>query len=239
VRALSASVGPAALMVAVAACGVGPAASYDQSHTAQQIVSDASASTGKVTSFHVTMDVTTKDGPANADLDVEGPNIGGKVAAQGAAVRIIHVNDKTFVYGSDLAASLAATNPQAAATVTAKAADKWVLMPPEFWSSSSLGDIINLPQLATCLKTEAGLTKKGTSTMSGQQVVEVDNQLAGRMFVQTAAPHYYVRVALQGVDTCISDTSVTQETMNFTKLGQKLNVTAPSDYVDLSTLANG
>lgn len=227
-----------ALVLAVA-CGFGSTADYGQSRTAQQIVDDASKSTGAATSFHIATEVTTKTGPGNADFDVEGSNLSGKLNAQGMNLRIVHVNDKTFVYGSDLAVAIAQINPQASAAVKARAADKWVLMPPDFWSSTGLSGAIDMASLTTCLRTEAGLSKKGTSTVSGQNVVEVDDQLSGKMFVQTAAPHYFVRVDLEGVDSCITDQSVTHEKIDLTKVGQKITVSPPSDYVDLNALANG
>jgi hypothetical protein len=236
VRAVSAAVSWTVLALTTA-CGLGASADYSQTHTAQQIVSDASKSTGAATSFHVTIDATTKDGQATADIDVEGSNVSGKIVGQGMGVRIIHVDSQTFVYGADLAAILESSNPQAAAIVKAKASDKWVLMPADFWSSTGIDAITKLGKIADCLKTEQGLTKKGTSTISGQQVVEVDDQLASSLFVSTAAPHYFLRLALTGVDTCITDSSVTKETIDLSKVGQKLNIAVPTGYVDLKTLA--
>jgi len=226
-------------MVLAAACGIGGSASYEQSHTAQQIVADASRSTGSATSFHMAVEVTTAEGPAGADFDVEGANVKGKLHSQGVTVRIVHVDPQTFVYGADLAELLAPTSPQASAIVKAKAADRWVLMPSSFWSSTNIPDIIDLKTISNCLKTAAGLSKKGTSTVSGQQVVEIDDQLLGKMYVQAAAPHYFLRVDLQGVDTCVTDQSVTHERFDLTNVGKKVGITAPSDYVDLRTLAGG
>src|SRR5438270_11803028 len=103
------------------ACGSAAAASYQDSHSAEQIVSDASKATGSASSFHMTIDETTKDGPQHADLDVEGSNVSGKLIASGISVRLTHVTGQTFIYGSDLAALLAAINePQASAVVKAR-----------------------------------------------------------------------------------------------------------------------
>ncbi len=226
-------------MVLIAACGLGASAGYSETHTALQIVSDASKSTGSAPSFHITIDATTKDGQANADVDVEGSNVSGKIVGKGIGVRIIHVDGQTFVYGSDLAAILESSNPQAAAIVKAKASDKWVLMSEDFWNTAGIDEITNLGKITDCLKTEQGLTKKGTSTISGQQVVEVDDQLASSFFVSTGAPHYFLRLALTGVDTCITNSSVTKETIDLSKVGQKLHIAVPTGYVDLKTLAGG
>jgi len=226
-------------MALTAACGLGAPASYPQTHSAQQIVSDASKSTGTATSFHILIDATTKDGQANADVDVEGSSVSGKIVGAGVSVRIIHVDSQTFVYGSDLATVLEASDPQAAAIVKGKASDKWVLMPAAFWSSTGIDAVTHIREVTDCLKTEQGLTKKGTKTISGQQVVEVDDQLASSLYVATAAPHYFVRLAMTSVDTCLTDSSITNETIDLSKVGQKLHITAPSGYVDLTALAGG
>ena len=226
-------------MVLTAACGLGASADYSQTHSAKQIVSDATRSTGAATSFHILIDATTKDGQANADVDVQGADVSGKIVGAGVSIRIIHVGGQTFVYGSDLAAILQASDVQAAAIVKAKASDKWVLMPADFWTSTAIDAITHLSKITDCFKTEQGLTKKGTSTISGHQVVEVKDQLASSFFVATAAPHYFVRLALTGVDTCITDPTLTQETIDLSKVGQKLNIAVPTGYVDLKALAGG
>lgn len=225
-------------MLLVAACG-SSTQSYQQTHSAQQIVGDASQSTGSVSSFHIVMDVTTQEGTANAEFDVDGSNLNGKVVYPGTSVRIMHVNGKTFVYGEDLAASLESSNPQAAGAVRAKAADKWVLMPEEFFTSTGLKETMDMQKLTTCLKTAGGLSKKGTSNISGRQVVEVDNQQSSKMFVQTTAPHYFLRITLAGSDNCATGSGVSEETMNFTKLGQAPHITEPAGYVDLQSLGSG
>jgi len=225
-------------VMAIAACG-SAAASYQDSHSAQQIMSDASKSTGSASSFHMTIDETTQDGPQHADLDVNGSNVSGKLIASGMTVRLTHVSGQTFIFGADLAAMLTAIKqPQAAAVVKARASDKWVLMPADFWSSS-FSDLVDIQKLTTCLKNADGLKKKGTSTISGQQVIEVDDQLASQIFVQTAAPHYLARVVFEGVDTCVTDTTASSETIDLTNVGKSVTITAPTGYVDLATLAAG
>lgn len=228
----------AVVTLLIGACGAS-SQSYEQSHSAKQIVGDASQSTGSVPSFHVSLDVTTQQGLANADFDVEGSNLSGKVAYQSTTVRIMHVNGKTFVYGADLAALMAASNAQGADVVKAKASDKWVLMPEEFFASTGLKDATDLQKVSNCLKAAAGLSKKGTSNISGRQVVEIDDQLLSRMFVQTAAPHYFLRISLAGGDNCVTGPGVSQETMNLSQLGQAPHITEPAGYVDLQTLASG
>ena len=230
---------PVLALIVALACGSASTASYEQSHSAKQVVADASKSTGSATSFHLAVDVTTQQGPAHAEFDVEGTNVNGTVSYQGTHLRIMHVDGRSFVYGADLAEVLAATNAQGAAAVKAKAADKWVLMPEEFWTSTGISELTDVKKMSDCLQSASGLTKKGTSNVSGKRVVEVDDELTSQMYVDTASPHYFVRVALAGKDTCVTGPGVTQETIDLTKLGAKLNIAVPVGYVDLQSLANG
>ena len=220
------------------ACGPNAAASYEDGHSAKQIVSDASSSTGSATSYHITINGTTQDGPASIDFDVSGTNVQGTVTGQGMSLRIVHVNGQSFVNGADLAALLEKTDPQAASIVKAKASDKWVLMPSTFWSSTTMTNTIDMQKMSTCLKGATGLKKKGTSTISAQKVVEVDDQQNAKMFVQTSAPHYFMRVSLTGGDPCVTDSSVSDEMIDLTKVGQKLDISVPQGFVDLQTLAS-
>jgi hypothetical protein len=226
-------------MVLCVACGSSAAASYDQTHSAKQIVSDASKSTGSATSFHLAVAVTTQNGEANADFDVEGTNVNGRVIFQGTLVRVMHVDGRTFVYGADLAQLLATSNAQAASIVRAKAVDKWVLMPEEFWSSTGVSELTDMRKLGDCLEAAAGLAKKGTSTVSGKTAIEVDDQLTSKIYVDVASPHYFLRVMLSGTDTCVTGSSVSNETLDLSKIGQKLDIAVPNGYVDLQTLASG
>ena len=223
------------LAVALAgACGL-TSPGYEQSHTATQILADASVSTGASRSFHVTVDETTPAGPATADLDVENSNFSGKIAFQGITARIMQVGGQAFIYGSDLAAVLAPINPQAAAAVSAKASDKWVLVPSDLWGSS-FSQLFDVQKLSSCLKAAPGVVKKGTSAVSGQQVVEIDDQTGSQIFVQSDAPHRFVRVVLSGVDSCATDSTAAGQTIVLSRYDARFHITAPSGYVDLKTL---
>ncbi len=94
-------------------------------------------------------------------------------------------------------------------------------------------------KMADCLQAASGLKKKGTSTVSGKRAVEVDDQLTSQIYVDTASPHYLLRVALSGTDTCVTGSAVSNETLDLSKLGQKLDIAVPAGYVDAQTLATG
>src|SRR5207247_6396158 len=157
---------PAVLVVLVVACGSGATASYEQSTTAAQILSDSDLATISSRSYHVSITETAATGPASAEMDVENGNASGKIISNVIRVRITHVDEQTFIYGSDLAQILYATNPRVADTVNTKAPDRWVLVPPDIWSSG-FSKVLDLRKMSSCLKGLSGVVKKGTSNISG------------------------------------------------------------------------
>ncbi len=224
--------------LAVAGCGFGPWAPYDQSHSAEQIIDDASNATASVHSLHIALDETTPNGPATAQMDVESSNAGGNVASQGISARLVHVGGQTFIYGSDLAAVLAVSNPDAASAVSSTAGDKWVLVPSDIWGAS-FARLIDIGRMARCLPSEKGLVKKGTARIAGQDVVEVDDQAGSTIDVQTAPPHYVVRARFTSSDSCSTDSTAQSQTLDLSRFGARFHLAAPKGYVDMATLAGG
>ncbi len=226
----------AVLLVLVVACGSGATASYEQSHTPAQILSDADLATISSHSYHVSITETASTGPASAEMDVENGNASGKIISNGIRVRITHVNEQTFIYGSDLAQILYATNPRVADVVNAKAPDKWVLVPREIWTSG-FSKVLDLGKMSSCLKGLSGVVKKGTSTVSGQGVVELDDPARSKIYVQTAAPHHYVRVVFPTSHGCATDSTARSQMIDLSQFEASFQIAAPAGYADLTALA--
>lgn len=227
------------LVVAVVACASsGSTAAYEQGRSPTQILSDADLATISTHSFHLSIEETAESGPVSADVDIEDGNAAGKILAGGIRMRITHVKDQTFIYGSDLAQILYKTNNHAADAVNSRAADKWVLVPNDIWSSG-FSKALDVAKMSSCLKGLHGVVKKGTTAISGQQAVELDDEARARMFVQTAAPHHYVRVVFPGPDNCAPDSTAKSQTIDMSQFGAKFHIAAPAGYADLATLAAG
>ena len=219
------------------ACGsTSSTPSYADTHTAQQIIGDASASTGAATTFHLSIDATTPQGEATADFDIQGTNVSGKLTAQGLTIRITHVGSETFVYGADLAAILQSSNAQAAAKIKAKASDKWILMPADFWPSTGIDALTAFQKMTSCFTTAAGLVKKGTIPVSGRTAILIEDTAFSRLYVDPEPPHYFMRIDVNSSEKCLTDTSVSAETTVLTKVGSDLQVSAPSGFVSLASV---
>jgi hypothetical protein len=220
----------------VSACGGGSAPqTYDQSHSASQIVSDADASVASAQSFHVTIDEKADSGPLTAEIDTEASDAQGTVKSDTVSVHLIHASRQTFIYGADLETLVEPTNPTLAATVARDAADKWVLVPSDIWDSS-FGKLLDIKKMTGCLKAAISVGKKGTSIVSGERVVEVDNQAGSKVYVQTAAPHHLVRAVIADGDTCATDSTAKGQTIELSRYGSNFEIGAPADYVELTKL---
>ncbi len=235
--------GRAAVLLALAvlpasACAVGGSAGYEETRSAAQILGDANSATASSGSFHIHIDETAPTGPATADMDVESSNVDGKITSNEITARIEHVGDQTFIYGSDLAGILQTVNPEEAAVVKAMASEKWVLVPSELWSSS-FSDLVDVRKMSACLTSAPGAVKKGTSVISGQAVVEIDDQARSKIYVQTAAPHHFVRLIFSDSDSCATDSTAKGQTIDLSKFGANFGIAVPAGYVDLTALASG
>ena len=224
-------------MLVAAACGLAQSPSYADSHTGAQIVSDASAAMSKAGSYHMKLKGNFTNGIASADIDVEGISYRGTIGAAGQSVRIIVVNGDTFVYGSDFAAVLDATNSQAAAVIRSKANDRWLHLPAGS-GGPALTDIIDLNSIGSCLKEAAGLIKKGATSVDGKAVVEVDDLAGSKLDIATSSPHYPIRLDFTSAEACMGS-DVQNETLDFSQFGTAYHIQAPPGFIDLTTLLGG
>jgi hypothetical protein len=240
----------AGLLLIVSACGGSAAASYDQSRSAQQIASDASAALKSAHSGHVVIQSTTQGSPVAADLDVENQNFSGKLSLGTGSFKMILVSGKAYIYGPDLVSFAHITDSNIAAALSARVGNKWVLLPGDSAANQqSLGVFSDFSGFADCVNSGKGLTKKGTSTIGVDSVVEVDDSAGGKIFVLTSSPHYPRRFVWAAGAKCLgtgsggsggtSTTPTEPGTMEFTKMGAHFGITAPSDTVDLASIGLG
>lgn len=223
--------------VLVLACGPGGStASYEQSRSVRQILSDADLATMSSHSFHLSVNETAESGPVSAEMDMENGNANGKVIANGIRVRIQHIAEQTFIFGSDLVQILQTTNARSAAAVSAKASDRWVLVPNDIWTSG-FGKAFDVSKMSSCLKGLTTAAKKGTTAISGEAAVELDGQAGTRIYVQTRAPHHFVRVVFPSPDRCATDPTAKSQTIDLSGYGTNFRIAPPSGYADLAALA--
>jgi hypothetical protein len=224
------------------ACG-GPTvlASYEQSHSATQITSDASKSLKSVHSAHLTFQGTSAGSSVSADIDAEDKNFNGKISIQGGSFRMIVADSKVYINGPDLVAFMKITDPAVAAQVNALIGTKWVLLPSSLGvDASTMGSLSDFSGMADCITSDSKVTKKGTSTIGGDAVVEVDAASGLKVFVQIASPHYPRRIEFpagsSSCNTAGSTTASDSGSIEFSKFGSHFGIKAPADFTDLTKL---
>lgn len=224
-----------AVCVLLSSCGLS-SAGYADTHSAAQIMSDASTALAKARSYHLIIHGTFAQGSASADLKVEGDNYSGALMVGSQPFRFAVFQGETYIYGGDLAASLQSSDPQAAAVIQAKAATRWVHMPPG--ADTSITSFFDVKGLGSCLQGVVGLVKKSSATINGQATIEVDDLAGSKLFIGTSAPHYPVRLAFTSAEACLNDNSQ-GETVDLSQFGAAFQIEAPPGFIDLAALAGG
>lgn len=217
----------------VYACGAAAPQSYAQSRTAAQIVDDASTALRSVTSAHVTIASTYQGAPGQFEGNIQSGNVDGSMTIGPNTMKMIVVGGTLYLYGPDLLAFTHVTDP----TVSSRVGQQWIAMPiglivdPQ--SLQAFGDVGGR---AACVKSGTGYTKKGTTTIRGASVVEVDDSAGTKVFVKTAAPHYPLRIAYAGSDQQCSGSSQGQPgTIDLSQIGAHYEITVPPNATDLAS----
>lgn len=222
----------AAIMLALA-CGPAPAPTYAQGRSAAQIVGDGSNALRSVGSAHVTIQSTFQGSAGEFDADIEDQNIKGTMTIGANKMNMIVYAGKFYIYGPDLLSFAHVTDP----AVKANVSEKWIVVPSglimDQQSLQALGDFSGM---ADCVKSGAGFTKKGTSTIDGHPVVEVQNAAGDRNFVETAAPHYPIRIVYVASDQSCSSAGLAGGTIDLTQIGAHFEINAPPDSTDLASV---
>lgn len=219
------------------ACGGSASASYDKT-SANQIAKDAANSVKSVKSEHVKFDGTSSTGPITFDADVEGQDFNGTFGMSGQVVKITAVGGKVYVYGPDILKLAPISDPTVAAHIQQLVGTNWVVLPNSSTVTGDLSTVLDMSAFAQCIDGLTGWKSKGTSTVEGDSVVEVDDSTGGQLFVMMSSPHYPRRMVLT-TNTCTTDTSGGSGTFDITKEGTTFGIKAPTNVVDLSQLGGG
>jgi hypothetical protein len=227
-------------LVAVAlafACGTTPPASYADSRSASQIITDASSALKSVHSAHVTSQSNYQGSAAKFDGDVEDQKFNGTVTIGSNTMKMIVNSGKLYLYGPDLIAFAHITD----ATAAARVGDKWILMPNGLIvDQQTLQTFGDFSGMADCVKSGAGFSKTGTATVGGVAAVEIHSAAGSQIFVQTSAPHYPIRVVYTSGDKSCSDPSQAQNgTIELSRLGDHFGITTPPNATDLASVGLG
>lgn len=205
--------------------------------SAQEILDKSLAAANAATSVSMKGSITQEGQEVSLDLQLGTDAAEGSFTAQGISVEIIATGGKSYLKlaGEDFA-KLAGQgdNPEIAQAVSALIGDKWLAV-PEGSGGDELGGLSQFAEKDSLVKgileQDGEVTVKGTGEVNGIPVVFLEStDGAGTLAIQTVGDPLPVQI--KG-----SDTSGSGE-IDFTDWNAPVTVTAPTDVVDLSALAD-
>jgi hypothetical protein len=213
------------VLPALAGCGSSSSGNGIASKSAEEIVGEAKTAADSASSVHVSGSVNSGGSPVTLDLNLAaGKGATGQVSQNGSTFKIIIDGSTAYISGSD--AFYRRLGGSAAAQLLA---GKWLKVStstPEFASFSSLTNMRKL--LDTVLVGHGTLQKGSTTTVGGQQAIEVkDTTRGGSLYVATNGKPYPLKISKSGSEA---------GAIMFDKWDEPVTITAPSNAVNLSEL---
>ncbi len=205
--------------------------------SAQEILDTSLKAANAASSVTVSGAITQEGEEVKLDLELGTNAAQGTFSAQGINAEIRVVDGKSYfkLSGEDFARIAGqGDNAEVAQAVSALLGDKWIAVP----EGSGDDDLAGLGQfgqkddlLKGILEADGQVTVKGTGEVNGIPVVLLDSSDGtGTLAIQTVGEPYPIQI--KGADSSSSGE------VNFTNWNEPVNVTAPTDVVDLSALAN-
>jgi hypothetical protein len=194
------------------------------SKSADQIVTASSNAASQAKSVHVSGAITTTGVPLTLDLTlVNGQGGRGQISEGGLSFRLIDVGQTVYIQGSQ-----AFWEHFGGAAAARLINGRW-LKAPNSGQFASLATLTNMQRLmAALLLSHRALTKGGTSTVNGKQVVSVtDKSKGGTLYVATTGPPYPVLLKRVGGGG---------GQIAFDQFNQPVTLTAPANAISLSSL---
>lgn len=207
-----------------------------ETKSAQEILDAAVAAANKATSVTVKGGITQVSETIKLDLQVGEEASQGSFSAQGVDVEIKVLAGKTyFKLSGEAFAKIAGQgdSPEVAKAVSALLGDKWLVAPADA-STGELGALGKLGQkddlLKGVLNPNGTLTVEGTGEVNGQPVVLLkSSDGVGTLAIATTGEPYPLQIkGSEGSDSGQID---------FTDWNAPVNVTAPTDVLDIGALA--
>ena len=219
----------AASVVLLAGCGGGGGSDFAKK-SPKDIIGAAKTDMQALDSVHLVGTITSTSDKINFDMQVtKAGDCHGTLAVGAGKAEIISQGGDAWMKPDD-AFWKAQAGPQAA-QIEQLVGSKWVVMPSSVSSLSSLCDLDNLlSKLDDSSKSGSNGTVKGTSSVNGEDAVELDTTEKGdtlKTWVATGDKHYVVRLEMGGKSP---------GSVDFTEFDKDFKITAPakSDVVDLS-----
>lgn len=235
------------LLIAVAAGAVLLAAGCSSSgggdplkeRSADQILKQSQESLRQVESVHILGDVTSAGEHMALDLSLKkGGAAKGSIETSGATIELVRMTDAVYLK-ADADSWKALTGGDQVGTLLA---GKWLKVPNDSPAAAGefngLDAFADLDTFADQLGLDSGekVTRKpGTTTVNGQRAIELDltgAEEGGTMFVADTSDALPLRLVP-------GTSSSTKGQIDFTEYGKKVDVQAPGDAVDVSSVIGG
>jgi hypothetical protein len=227
---------PALLLVAAVLAGCGgsgkgsttSAGNGEASKPANQVLADAKKAATKATSLHVAGHIKSGGTPITLDLTIaRGKGATGKMSTNGLGFDLVRIGSTVYIRGSD-----AFYRKFAGSAVAQLLKGKWLKASATTGQLSSLAPLTNAGALFTQIASGHGkLQNDGTTTYSGQQVVEIkDVSDSSKLYVSATGTPYPVAIVGGKKET---------GTLAFDHWNQPVSLQAPQGAIDISQLGAG
>lgn len=205
--------------------------------SAKEILDASIKAANAASSVTVAGSITQEGQTIKLDLALGTDAADGTFSAQGINAEIRVVDGKSYfkLSGEDFAKIAGqGDSPEVAQAISALLGDKWIAVPAgsggdDLAGLGEFGDKDSL--LEGILEADGDVTITGTGEVNGTPVVFLDSSGGeGTLAIQTVGEPYPIQI--KGADSSSSGQ------IDFTNWNEPVNVTAPTDVVDLEALAN-
>jgi hypothetical protein len=221
IRQLTSATTVAAAALLLTACGGSPL----DGKTGPQVADAAADALEKAGAVRVAGDIEQSGAKGSVDLHLQGNDVTGTITMSGAELQLLIVDGTVYVQGTPDFWTSSGLPEEAAAMFDGR----WVVVPDE---GASQFEEFSLAGIVDSLRNpESNVKKKVTSDeVDGKDVVVVEQENGSTLSVADDEPAYPLSLTRDGDSA---------GTLIFSRFGDKEDITAPDDAMDLSELAGG
>lgn len=193
--------------------------------SATQIVAAARTAFEKASSVHYQGTIVQKGQKIGISINAGSKVGGGSVTLGGATADVRTIGTVDYLKAGTTFFVRAAHVPTAEASLVA---GKWIEVPSTVSGFSEFSKLTNVHQVFSAAMSSKGqhFVKSGIATIAGKKVVAVKDAKGSTLYVDTTGTPYPVRISKGSTGS-----------ITFSRWDRKLHVSAPSNPLNLSSLA--